>query len=421
MALQPRPRVQKRCQWRAWAWLLLLLTTTALEIIIMETLIPQLSTTVLNALLTGMNAILVFLLWSARVPMEACPFLFSCPLDTDRKGQGDLFCQGRRCKSARAVSPRQKVHKVSQNVVPGFQGTTLTIEAVSRRARGNLPYEQIKVTPTNRRSYTSLLTASADPLLKSPAFVRTKRPSVSTEVLLVSVTDIESQAILAVFPRAIKTVIQNRTYYSLGRVGQTRTYMVQATGMGPVGVRTCIEDGIRALSPEAVILVGIAFGLKTGCQQIGDILVSRQIQDYDPQRHGTGPDQQLLLHLRGNRVTATEWLLDRFSAGKHDWQGPATIHIGLLLSGSLLIDHHEMRERLLYLAPEALGGEMEGATFCDVALRNHVDWIVVKAIADWADGRKRQDEQEHQKYAAENAAQFVLHILRQPDFLQKNA
>lgn len=345
MTLQPQFHAHKQCQWRAWVWLLLLLTTAALEIIIMETLIPPLWSTVLNVLLTGMNAILIFLPWSV----------------------------------------------------------------------------QIKVTSTKRRSYTPLLTASADLLLMTPTHVRTKRPGVSTEVLLVSVTDIESQAILALFPSAIKTVMQNRTYYSLGRVGQTRTYMVQATGMGPVGVRTCIEDGIRALSPEAVILVGIAFGLKTGCQQIGDVLVSRQIQDYDPQRHGTGPDQQLLLHLRGNRVMATEWLLDRFSSGKHDWQGPATIHTGLLLSGSLLIDHHEMRERLLHLAPEALGGEMEGATFCDVALRNHVDWIVVKAISDWADGTKRQDEQEQQKYAAENAARFVYHIIRQPDFIQKNA
>jgi nucleoside phosphorylase len=245
------------------------------------------------------------------------------------------------------------------------------------------------------------------------------RPRVSTEVLLVSVTDIEVQAVLTVFPNAIKTVIQNRTYYSLGRVGQTRTYMVQATGMGPVGVRTCIEDGIRALSPKAIILVGIAFGLKGDRQQISDVLVSRQIQDYDPQRYGTGSDQQPLIHLRGNRVTATEWLLDRFSSGKHDWHGPATIHIGLLLSGSLLIDHYETRERLLHLMPEALGGEMEGATLCDVALRNHVGWIVVKAIADWADGNKRQDEQEQQKHAAEHAAQFVYHVLQQADFIQE--
>ena len=420
MNLQPQFHIHRQRQWRAWVWLLLLLTTAALEIIIIETFIPQLWTTLLNALLTGMNTILVFLQWSAWVPAEACSFRFFCPFTTDRKGQRGFFFQSRRCKSTRAVSPNQKGLKVLQDLVPDFQGTTLSIEAVSRRVRGNLPCEQKRVTPTNRRSYTPLLTTSADSPSKTPARVRTKKPGVSTEVLLVSVTDIEAQAILAVFPRAIKTVIQNRTYYSLGRVGQTQTYMVQATGMGPAGVRTCIEDGIRALSPEAVVLVGIAFGLKTGCQQIGDVLVSRQIQDYDPQRHGTGPDQQLLLHLRGNRVTATEWLLDRFSAGKHDWQGPATIHTGLLLSGSLLVDHHEMRERLLHLAPEALGGEMEGATFCDVALRNHVDWIVVKAIADWADGNKRQDEREQQKYAAENAAQFVHHILRQPDFIQKN-
>jgi len=127
--------------------------------------------------------------------------------------------------------------------------------------------------------------------------------------------------VLGMVPGAFPTVIGNRTCYDLGGVGETHTYLVQATGMGPSGVRACIEEGIRALAPCALILVGMAFGLQLERQQIGDLLLSRQVQDSDPQRWGIGADQKVMLHSRGNRVAASEWLLDRFTAGEHQWRG----------------------------------------------------------------------------------------------------
>jgi len=38
------------------------------------------------------------------------------------------------------------------------------------------------------------------------------------------------------------------------------------------------------------------------------------------------------------------------------------------------------------------------------AQRNKVDWILVKAICDWADGNKHQNKSRCQNEAAENAA-----------------
>ncbi len=256
----------------------------------------------------------------------------------------------------------------------------------------------------------------AEALLRKAA---TAAPNNAVPLLLISVTDVEARAVLGMVPGALPIVIGNRTYYNLGMVGETRTYLVQATGMGPSSVRPCIEDGIRALAPCALILVGIAFGLQPERQQIGDLLLSRQVQDDDPQRWGVGADQEVVIHSRGNRVAASEWLLDRFTAGKHCWSGSAQVQTGLLLSGSLLVDHPEARDRLRHLAPEALGGEMEAATLCDLAQRYHVSWIVVKAISDHADGTKRQHEQDHQRQAAQNAAQFVFHVIGQPGFVPR--
>src|SRR5205085_4068342 len=45
--------------------------------------------------------------------------------------------------------------------------------------------------------------------------------------------------------------------------------------------------------------------------------------------------------------------------------------------------------------------------------RNAIDWIVVKAICDWGDGKKNQNKRGRQQKAAKNAASFTLHVLRQ--------
>jgi nucleoside phosphorylase len=38
----------------------------------------------------------------------------------------------------------------------------------------------------------------------------------------------------------------------------------------------------------------------------------------------------------------------------------------------------------------------------------NADWILVKAICDWADGKKDQDKAARQQTAAQNAARYVL-------------
>ena len=68
----------------------------------------------------------------------------------------------------------------------------------------------------------------------------------------------------------------------------------------------------------------------------------------------------------------------------------------------------DFRESLKALyGPEAIGGEMEGTGLYVSAHDAKVDWIVVKAICDWADGHKAQDKEKRQALAATNAAQVL--------------
>ncbi|MBX5459092.1 MAG: TIR domain-containing protein [Thermogemmatispora sp.] len=237
------------------------------------------------------------------------------------------------------------------------------------------------------------------------------------DLLLVTATDVEVQAVREIAQREWGARFEREygrieTYYFLGEIGGTVTWLLRTEmgAQGAGGATLAVSEAIQRLKPAAVIMVGIAFGLRPGEQQLGDILVSKQLMSYEPQRVGAGASGEMVLRPRGDRATASPRLLARFRDGALDWNGPEP-HFGLLLSGEKLVDHPDLLRQLLAIEPEAIGGEMEGAGLYAAATRERCEWIVVKAICDWGDGHKSENKEENQRLAAENAARFVLSVL----------
>lgn len=90
-----------------------------------------------------------------------------------------------------------------------------------------------------------------------------------------------------------------------------------------------------------------------------------------------------------------------------------SIHPGPILSGSKLVDDPKFKKQLLDQFPTAIGGEMEGSGLYSAASRNNTDWIVVKSVCDWADGKKHKH---YQELAAASALSLCEHV-----FNDKNA
>src|SRR5262249_11235398 len=125
---------------------------------------------------------------------------------------------------------------------------------------------------------------------------------------------------------------------------------------GPGGSALTAAESIAALSPQAIIMPGIAFGVDSRKQNIGDVLVSTQILNYELRRMGTDEDGQLVETTRGSRPDASPRLLDRFTSVRLARYG-LTARPGLLLSGDKLVDNVDYRDKLRSFAPEAIGGE----------------------------------------------------------------
>lgn len=246
------------------------------------------------------------------------------------------------------------------------------------------------------------------------------------DVLLVTVTEVEALAVFAELQARLgrpmsRFFVGGKVYYDLGPIGGAGVAMVQSEmGAGGLGAALLtVQQAISDLAPAAIIMVGIAFGVDEARQRIGDLLVARQLLLYESQRVGRGQDGSVEIQFRGDRPPASPLLLDRFRSGILDWQPPAggagqppQVHFGPVISGEKLVDHQGFRDGLLRAAPDAIGGEMEGAGLYVAAHTRKVDWILVKAICDWADGFKAQDKAARQRLAARNAAHFVFHVLQ---------
>jgi nucleoside phosphorylase/glycerol-3-phosphate cytidylyltransferase-like family protein len=248
----------------------------------------------------------------------------------------------------------------------------------------------------------------------------------SNNVLIVTATKIESKKVLEVFKFFGKQVpvpisIMGRIFHKLGIINNVNIYMVQSE-MGSTGLgasQQTVQKGIEALNPKAVIMVGIAFGIDSEKNFIGDILISEKLMLYELQRVGSDKGN-ISLVMRGDRPHASSWLIDYFRSAdlywdelndwEHDCPKPKT-KFGLILSGDKLIDNLDFREQLHCFEKEAIGGEMEGAGLYVTCQEKKVDWILIKAICDWADGNKSQNKEKWQEIAAYNAARFVFFAL----------
>jgi nucleoside phosphorylase len=239
------------------------------------------------------------------------------------------------------------------------------------------------------------------------------------DVLIVTVTKGESLAVLSAFEKetrqkALTVPIGDRVYRDLGMLGGARIFQTRSE-MGAIGIGSSLQSvqkGIAALSPSAVIMVGIAFGVSEAKQKIGDVLVSRQLMLYDLQRIATAEGGSARIVPRGDRPHASGRLINYLHNAELDWEG-SQIHFGLVLTGEKLVDNVDFRAQLRDLESEAIGGEMEGAGLYVACQDAKVDWVLVKSICDWADGNKAQDKEARQRLAAENAVSFLLHALKQ--------
>lgn len=244
------------------------------------------------------------------------------------------------------------------------------------------------------------------------------KKEVNPLVALVVVTEVERSAVLKQLQPPgdddeILQIFEGANTYVVGRIGMINVILCRSA-MGSIGrdsSLTVTSELITNWRPNAVIMLGIAFGRDSNKQRLGSVLISDRIIPYEPQRLGEAEDQE-----RGVPIQSGAVLLDRFN-NMLGWKflspdgEDCGFQVGPILSGEKLVDNTVFKDDLFNRYPKAIGGEMEGAGLAAACSRQMVEWIVVKAICDWGDGTKTND---YQEFAAAASVSLIAHIMNQP-------
>lgn len=238
---------------------------------------------------------------------------------------------------------------------------------------------------------------------------------VQPDVALIVATEIELLQTLRVMnpisrQRRLWKVMHDCDTFYVGRFGSFPA-VVALSAMGSQGAggsTLSVEATIRTWKPRIVILVGVAFGASRKKHLPGDVLVAEHVIPYESQRIG---DKMIF---RNPVPPSSAILLNRFRHAL-DWrftrpdQSNCGKHVGPMLSGEKLVDNSEFKNSLLAQYPNAIGGEMEGAGLWSAASRARKEWIIVKGVCDWGDGRKHEA---FQPLAAAAAVSLCHHVLK---------
>lgn len=239
-------------------------------------------------------------------------------------------------------------------------------------------------------------------------------------ILVVTATPVETKAFLDLMQEEIVKIVSGLYTYYLGRVGQYEVVLVQCLDMGslsPGGSSITVNIALAQWPQiKAAIMVGICFGVDEEEQQIGDVIVSTIITNYETRRVGDEGETP-----RGGSYHSDWCLLNAFKSLKYSWENigiddqKKDLSFGEYLSGEILVDFLPLRKQLLEIAPEAKAGEMEGNGLVGACDTRRIPWILVKAICDFGDGTKKNDKLKKwkQQIAAASSARCCEAALEQ--------
>jgi nucleoside phosphorylase len=203
----------------------------------------------------------------------------------------------------------------------------------------------------------------------------------------------------------------------------TNEYKVAVTdllGMGRIEAANAVGDAVRRWRPKYVLLVGIAGGLAKAGVNVGDVLISEQIADFELQK-------------LTEEKTEIRWSVHRASpallaAAKQlrsaDWQpcvreprpqaGKPQRHSGPICTGDKVIAN-SLLNQYRDIWTKLIGVEMEAGGVASAAFQaaSAPGFFMVRGVSDLADPEKDKAQTESWRaYACDVAAAYVEAFLK---------
>lgn len=217
----------------------------------------------------------------------------------------------------------------------------------------------------------------------------------------------EVETLVSSMENAASKEIADSTFYE-GMLEGLPAVIVQC-GVGKVNAALCAQILCTAFGVTHLVNTGIAGSL---CAQldIGDLVVSQDAMYHDfdcvhfGYPYGKVPGMDTLA------FPANEGLMAyAFSAAEA--VHPGHTKIGRVASGDQFIAE-QSRKDFIIEKTQALCTEMEGAAIAQTAYRNHVPFVIIRAISDKADNSAEMDYPTFETLSAHRCAQVTSRMAK---------
>jgi nucleoside phosphorylase len=175
----------------------------------------------------------------------------------------------------------------------------------------------------------------------------------TVDVLVVTTNDEEfTLALKKLKGRQITDYGPNQGQLCLGEIGKNKIALLKASPRETVRVDVLCAKTIENLEPKAIVSVGVCSGTKENAHHLGDVLISSQVDFYNPV---DAKSPKLAVH---DCNLALITLFDQASAG---WYGPnpevvnPERHVGQIISAAQDISDTAYKDEVGFLYPDASG------------------------------------------------------------------
>ena len=228
-----------------------------------------------------------------------------------------------------------------------------------------------------------------------------------TKLGIIGAMEQEVESLLLEMRDRASRVIAGSTFSS-GTLEGLEVVVVQC-GVGKVNAALCAQILCDCFGVTHLVNTGIAGSLCPDLD-IGDLVASRDAMyhDFDCVHFGYPYGR-----VPGMDVTAfpSDDTLLAYAFAAAESVNPGHTKIGRVASGDLFVADKAQKDRII-AATQALCTEMEGAAIAQTAYRNHVPFVILRAISDKADDSAQMDYPTFEKIAAHRCAEVTKHLAK---------
>ena len=229
-----------------------------------------------------------------------------------------------------------------------------------------------------------------------------------TKLGIIGAMQVEVEILLGVMENKTTRTIAGSVFYE-GTLEQLPAVIVQC-GVGKVNAAICAQILCDCFGVTHLVNTGIAGSL---CAEldIGDLVVSRDAMYHDFDCVNFGYPYGKVPGMDTISFPADQAMIE-YAYAAAERVNPGHTKIGRVASGDQFVADKALKESII-AHTQGLCTEMEGAAIAQTAYRNHLPFVILRAISDKADDSAEMDYPTFERIAAHRCAEVTMKMARQ--------